>query len=158
MAETAGLGLHSGAGYDPFGEALESVPEPVATDLDEPPARVEVTVLRVIRDTLLARELKVHYGHRCQVCGHSISLADGRLYAEAHHIRPLGGGHDGADVEGNIIILCPNHHCEFDLGVLRIRPDDLTLVHLDGGNPANGAPLTLLHELDVQSLSYAWEA
>ena len=35
----------------------------------------------------------------------------------AHHIQPLGQPHNGPDVIGNIICVCPNHHAELDYGV-----------------------------------------
>ena len=69
---------------------------------------------------MLARRIKDLHGHRCQICGLAIELPDGSLYAEAHHIQPLGAPHDGPDIAGNIIILCPNHHAMCDYGVIAL--------------------------------------
>jgi hypothetical protein len=91
-----------------------------ADDLAEPPRRIATNVSRIVRDTELAQEIKEMHNFECQVCGYSIRLSDGRRYAEAHHIQPLGGGHNGTDVRGNIICVCPNHHAELDLCSLRI--------------------------------------
>ena len=44
-----------------------------------------------------------------------------RLYAEVHHIMPRNK-HNGPDVRENMLVLCPNHHVEFDFGVLCIDP------------------------------------
>jgi predicted restriction endonuclease len=55
----------------------------------------------------------------------TIELPDGRRYAEAHHIRPLGSPHNGPDVAGNILCLCPNHHAELDYGVRPLELNDL---------------------------------
>lgn len=86
-------------------------------DLAEPPSRIITTISRVIRDTKRTNELKRKYKYRCQVCKGRISISEGIYYAEIHHIQPLGGGHNGLDLEENMIVLCPNHHAMFDFGI-----------------------------------------
>ena len=100
----------------------EQETSPVAADLAEPPqpALSKVEVTRIIRDNLLTRRLKILHEHCCQICGNFIQLPNGSKYSEAHHIKPLGGEHKGADVAENILILCPNHHAECDLGAVRL--------------------------------------
>jgi hypothetical protein len=98
---------------------------PIAVDIHEPPGRVEVTTHRVIRDTLLARRVKQLHNFECQLCGHTIQLADGGRYAEAHHIQPLGEPHNGPDVLDNIVCLCPNHHVALDFGTMLLALKDL---------------------------------
>jgi len=78
--------------------------------------RIETTIYRILRDTNLAKRVKHLNRYECQICGHSIVLSDGSRYAEAHHIKPLGHPHNGPDVLGNIICVCPNHHAELDYG------------------------------------------
>lgn len=90
---------------------------PSATDIAGPPERVKATVYRILRDTKVAVRVKQLHEHRCQLCNSTIELPDGSLYAEAHHIRPLGKPHSGPDVPGNILCRCPNHHVEMDYGV-----------------------------------------
>jgi HNH endonuclease len=105
-------------------------PTPPATDLaDAPPERIQTTTYRVLRDTELARRVKVIHEFKCQLCGHTIELPDGSRYAEAHHIQPLGEPHNGPDVIGNILCLCPNHHAELDyrvsaITIARLRRSD----------------------------------
>jgi len=101
-----------------------------AADLPEPPDRVSTTTSRIIRDTQLAIEGKRLYDYKCQIsdCGKTIELPGGRKYAEAHHIRPLGGDHAGLDIRENIICLCPNHHAELDLGARQLSRETLRLV------------------------------
>jgi predicted restriction endonuclease len=48
------------------------------------------------------------------MCGHSIKKEDGSLYVEAAHITSKKD--KGPELPNNIIVLCPNHHKEFDLG------------------------------------------
>ena len=104
----------------------EAPPAPEAADLDSlSPERAETTIHRIIRDTELARRVKAIHSYRCQVCGHSIQLPNGSFYAEAHHLKPLGRPHDGPDKIGNIVCLCPNHHAEFDYGVVQIKHSEL---------------------------------
>lgn len=100
-------------GLDNF--SPESTPE--AEDISKPPNKVQSTTYRILRDTELARGIKKLHNHRCQVC-HSaaLKLADGILYAEAHHIKPLGSPHGGPDVPGNVICVCPNCHVLLDYG------------------------------------------
>lgn len=91
------------------------------------PARRRGDVYRVLRDTKLGRKLKELYGHKCQLCGLILTMLDGSLYAEAHHIRPLGNEHRGSDRAENILILCPNHHVMFDYGAIALKAAELTI-------------------------------
>lgn len=96
---------------------------PIATDITEPPQeRVQTITYRVLRDTSLARRIKEENGYKCQKCGSQLRLSDGKLYAEAHHLMPLGLPHSGPDIRENIICLCPNCHVLFDYGAIRIDP------------------------------------
>jgi hypothetical protein len=79
--------------------------------------RIETTILRIIRDTKLSLAVKELYQYKCQICGHSIKFPNGKNYAEAHHIKPLGAPHNGPDCIENIICVCPNHHAELDYGI-----------------------------------------
>jgi hypothetical protein len=99
-----------------------------ASDINEPARREKAIVYRIIRDTMVSRRVKVLHQYECQLCSHTIVLPDGTKYAEAHHIRPLGGLHSGPDVAENVLCLCPNHHAEVDYGVRSLAIDDLKLV------------------------------
>jgi hypothetical protein len=102
---------------------------PPAVGLDVRPERaqrrIEVTVSRVVRDTLTVAKLKMLHGHRCQVCGKSLRLGRAKKYSEGHHLRPLGAPHDGPDVAANIVIVCPNHHALLDFAALGIAAGQL---------------------------------
>lgn len=92
---------------------------PIACDITEPPGRAKTTINRIIRDTMQAKNMKQLYRYRCQVCNLAIRVGEDQLYAEVHHIRPLGRSHKGLDEPGNLIVLCPSHHAMFDFGVPR---------------------------------------
>ncbi|MBC8492793.1 MAG: HNH endonuclease [Chloroflexi bacterium] len=103
----------------------------VAVDINEPPERMETVVNRIIRDTALAQKMKALHENVCQLCHSPALLLPGRKpYSETHHIVPLGQPHNGEDVEGNILVLCPNHHVMLDYGAIQLDLDDL-LVHQD---------------------------
>jgi hypothetical protein len=120
---------------------VEPKPTQRAADFQPPPPdRALTTDYRILRDTELARRVKSIHRYECQLCGHSIHLADGSRYAEAHHIRGLGEPHNGPDVIGNILCLCPNHHAELDYGVIQLV---LSAVRLDDA-----------HEVDVRFVEY----
>jgi predicted HNH restriction endonuclease len=103
----------------------------VAVDLptgNEAPGRAEQRTYRVLRDTKLARQLKLLHRDRCQVCGEALRISGTLTYSEAHHIIPLGNKHNGPDVPGNIIVLCPNHHALCDLGGIPLNRSDILTV------------------------------
>jgi len=94
------------------------------------PPRQLTTVLRLVRDTEQARQIKALYHYRCQMCQVRLEGPAGP-YAEAAHIRPLGTPHHGPDSSDNILCLCPNHHVLFDLGGVAIA-DEFTLIGQEG--------------------------
>ena len=116
--------------WSPYLPATVPPLPPIAIDLTSPPERQETTVYRILRDTLLARQIKQLHNFQCQICGETILLPGGIRYAEAHHIQPLGEPHNGPDLGGNIVCVCPNHHAELDYGARSL--DIKTLRHADG--------------------------
>src|SRR6266404_5700396 len=101
---------------------------PTGSSVSAPPSRIKVTTIRIVRDTARARLLKVKYGFRCQVCNERIEISPARYYAEAHHVRPLGGRHKGLDEEGNMLVLCPNHHAMFDFGIPKFTSGKIIMI------------------------------
>lgn len=107
----------------------------------------EVTILRTIRDTKVARDIKKLYNYKCQVCGETIPTKSGR-YAEGAHIRPLGRAHNGDDSADNVICLCPNHHVMLDRGSFSIN-DNFEIIGAITGNLILH-PKHLLNKLNLQ--------
>jgi len=95
---------------------------PKAIDIDDPQPnnRVQYEQSRIIRDTQLTLNVKHLYTFKCQICGTGLLFDDGQRYAEAHHLKPLGGPHNGPDVLENIICVCPNHHALLDYGGIQV--------------------------------------
>ncbi len=106
------------------------------------PGRVTVTTERKIRDSALVKAMKEEFNNKCQICGKSIALSNGKLYSEGHHLKPLGSHHEGPDTRENIIILCPNHHVEFDYGSIAIDPNTNLIIHIDHNNKFHGKNLS----------------
>jgi len=105
---------------------VSSDPDEAAVDLRPP--KKSYTVSRSIRNTKIANELKDVYNYKCQVCGEQRKI-NSSGYAEAHHIHPLGDDPPGPDVKSNLLVLCPNHHADFDFGMLQIDPETLEISH-----------------------------
>lgn len=103
------------------------------------PTREECVIQRIVRDTGIARTVKMLHKCRCQICGERIRMPDGRYYAEAHHIRPLGK-HHGDDVIENVLCVCPNHHAALDYLAVRIDLKNLRQVRT--------------HDLDIAAISH----
>lgn len=85
------------------------------------PERVDRIVSQTIRqDTQLVRTLKALCRYRCQFpgCESTIPMRNGGSYIEVAHLKPVRVG--GKSVLGNLLVLCPNHHKEFDYGLLQI--------------------------------------
>lgn len=86
------------------------------------PERIEKIVSSTIRnDTKIVKKLKEIVDYKCQFpnCGKKIKRKDGGFYVEVAHIKPVSKG--GQSILGNLLVLCPNHHKEFDYGKLIIH-------------------------------------
>ncbi len=66
------------------------------------------------RDNKTIAQLKIIRDFKCQICGTKIIKKNGEFYIEAAHIKPKHK--KGRETPDNILILCPNHHKEFDYG------------------------------------------
>ncbi|MFB6199761.1 MAG: HNH endonuclease [Candidatus Nanohaloarchaea archaeon] len=73
--------------------------------------------------------MKQEYDHTCQICGERREKSEEQGYSEGHHIKPLGGKHEGPDIKSNILILCPNCHADMDYGMIKIDPETKKIKH-----------------------------
>lgn len=111
-------------------KALASFPIKKDVSPNAKPIRRDVISSKIVRDSQLALDIKDKYDYSCQVCGIRLDCKGGP-YAEAAHIKPLGTGHNGPDIEENLLCLCPNHHVLFDGGAFKIN-DDYSLSGIEG--------------------------
>ena len=134
------------------------------TESPNPPEVVEFNGRRFVRDYSGATRLKQIYGYSCQVCGCTVATfecvrADACGYAEVHHIKPLGSGHQGPDYPGNMLVLCPNHHAAFDLSTMALDPETLEVYDLEADRELHNKGPIFLHEsghdFDSECLRYA---
>lgn len=89
------------------------------------PERIKRLVMTTLRkDTKIIKALKEGVNFTCQYpgCGCRIKTKNGGYYIEVAHINPVSN--NGKSVLGNLIVLCPNHHKEFDYGELQIINSD----------------------------------
>lgn len=117
----------------------------------ESPDRRETNSTRIIRNTKITSQLKEEYDYQCQVCGEQRKQGPDTAYAEGHHIKPLKN--DGPDAISNLIVLCPNHHADFDYGMIKLDPDTLEITHAYEDIDRR---LTLLpgHQLEAEFIEY----
>ncbi|MEV0584003.1 HNH endonuclease [Nonomuraea sp. NPDC050310] len=120
------------------------------------PHRRQSTTMRVIRDSVLAQQIKDLHGHHCQICGVRLRLPNGS-YAEGAHIRPVGQPHNGPDEPGNILCLCPNDHVLFDRGALTLT-DDLQVFDEVAGQTKGILRLAPQHVINIVHVTYQREA
>ncbi|WP_254525945.1 HNH endonuclease [Natrinema caseinilyticum] len=121
----------------------------------ESPKRVTTEYDRIQRDTTQVNELKRRYQDRCQVCNARLEQGNGDGYSEVHHIKPLGRPHEGPDAPSNMLVLCPNHHADFDNGMLRVDPNDRSVKHLyDDSVDGRRLDRRPNHEISADFLEY----
>ena len=112
------------------------------------------------RDRRKASALKRRYDNTCQFCGTRLEVGKDQHYSEAAHIKGLGEPHNGPDKVKNMLVLCPNHHLQFDRGVLRLIKvgTDYQIQSKTAGHPLNGRTITLKHSLhdDCVKHHHAW--
>ena len=93
------------------------------------PEKVRRVVSTTIRkDTRIVQLLKRIVDFKCQFpgCGHQIKKKKGGFYIEVAHIQAVRQG--GQSVLGNLVVLCPNHHKEFDHGNLEIISQSVSIL------------------------------
>lgn len=101
-------GLRSAKSSPPIANDFEPLPAGAAE-----PARQAIVTYRILRETEMARKIKLLHKNRCQLCSLTIQIR-GKQYSEAHHLKPLGMPHCGPDIPSNIIVVCPNCHVRLD--------------------------------------------
>ena len=122
-------------------------------------ARRSVERREQLRDRRKAGALKERYKNTCQFCDTRLEIGNKQYYSEAAHIKGLGEPHNGPDTVGNMLVLCPNHHLQFDRGVLRLFKDG-TVYRIQSkviGDPLNRKKLTQRHFLEDDCVKHHYD-
>lgn len=127
----------------------------IPADDDGPPEKSAEMAARFVRNTEKTRRIRKMYRDKCQVCGIVIDVPGGGRYSEVHHLHPLK--EDGDDNYGNMIVLCPNHHVEFDYRAMGIFEDGVTIVDRHGREVGKLATVSG-HSIDAKNIKYHMEA
>jgi len=93
---------------------LTKIKEDLSNIKETEPETVYVNQKTYKRDNKTIAQLKIIRDFKCQICETKISKKNGDFYIEAAHIKPKHK--KGRETPENILILCPNHHKEFDYG------------------------------------------
>ncbi|KYG83886.1 hypothetical protein AWN68_00855 [Roseivirga echinicomitans] len=103
---------------DELVELLSSDKSQIITDLKnlDKDETETVTINQKVykRDNKTLAQIKILRDFECQICSKKIKKEKGGFYIEAAHIKPKNK--KGKETPDNILILCPNHHKEFDYG------------------------------------------
>lgn len=91
------------------------------------PEEVTISSKSFKRDNRTIAQIKILRDFKCQICSTTIKKKDGTLYIEAAHIEPKH--RKGRETPDNILLLCPNHHKEFDFGDRKISLHDNEKIH-----------------------------
>lgn len=126
---------------------------------DETVERAVVSRLAQKRNRKIAVQLRSHYKHACMFCGVRLQVGAGRFYSEAAHIKPLGKPHDGPDKTDNLLVLCPNHHLQFDRGVLRLKVEGskLRITSVVRSDPLHNKLIAPSHALDSSCVKWHFD-
>jgi 5-methylcytosine-specific restriction protein A len=88
-------------------------------------SRRRVNIDSIQRNQKHVDHVKRIRNNTCQICAIRIGTED-RSYSEVHHIQPLGEPHNGPDIPGNMICVCPNCHKKLDYLYIRIDNNFIT--------------------------------
>lgn len=103
----------------------------VLSSIKNGPAQKDFSeVMRFVRDSSKVKKLKKLYDDKCQICGYTFEYDKNKFYSEVHHYNPLKELAD--DDFDNMIVVCPNHHAEFDYNLIAIDLDGHSIVNHKG--------------------------
>jgi putative restriction endonuclease len=126
---------------DELVELLTSNKNHIISDLESltpsEPETVTIKQKAYKRDNKTIAQIKVLRNFECQICGTKIRKEKGGFYIEAAHIKPKNK--KGRETPENILILCPNHHKEFDYGARKILNHNKDSIKFE----MNGVPYKL---------------
>ena len=119
-----------------------------------------VTRMQQKRNRKFVTKLKKLYKNTCMFCDTRLQVGNDLYYSQVAHIRPLGMPHNGTDKTSNMLVLCMNHHLQFDRGVLSLvkTSSGFEIVSQILGDPLDGKGFHSKHQLDDKCVDwhYKW--
>ncbi len=109
----------------------------------------------LVRSQANVNQLKKLYSNQCQIqqCAFKLNYEkDGKIkqYSHVHHYNPLS--ESLSDSLNNMIVLCPNHHAEFDFKVKLIDYDGKTIINQKGKETGETLKFHKGHQLDIRNI------
>ena len=102
------------------------------------------------------KPLKILYADKCQIvqCGFRLKYVNEKgkhsSYSEVHHYNPLKN--EGDDDWSNMVVLCPNHHAEFDFRTKFINSDKITITDENGKETGETIRFHKDHKFDKKNI------
>ena len=100
-------------------------------------------------------QLKKLYNNKCQIqqCNFELNYEKGgkiKQFSHVHHYNQLAKSR--MDSLNNMIVLCPNHHAEFDFKVKLIDYDGVTIINEKGKETGETIKFHKGHKLDIKNI------
>jgi hypothetical protein len=121
-------------------------------DDEHPPKDIKSEVTRKIRNTRRTELLKIKYNNNCQICNIELKISKTEKYSEVHHIWPLGK--NGKDNFNNMLVLCPNHHTQFDSAFIGFNKNNYSEIIDIKGNSTGKLNYIKEHVLHQENIMY----
>jgi len=107
------------------------------------------------RNPTRVKNLKKFYNNECQIeqCDFKLNYEKkGKIkpYSHVHHYNPLSKSQ--IDSRDNMIVLCPNHHAEFDFKVKLVHYDGKTIIDRKGKETGETLKFRKGHKLDIKNI------
>ena len=109
----------------------------------------------LVRNQANVSQLKKLYNNQCQIqqCSFKLNYEKGgkiKQYSHVHHYNQLS--ESLIDSLNNMIVLCPNHHAEFDFKVKFIDYDGKTIINQKGKKTGETINFHKGHQLDIRNV------
>jgi len=104
----------------------KKIEEIIPSSMKKESQKIEITTLRRVRDTAKSKKLKKIYENKCQICNYSFPQYVKSGYSEVHHVWPIAD--EGDDDFDNMLVLCPNHHTEFDYKIIQFNASNNNII------------------------------
>ena len=99
-----------------------------------------------------SKKLKKLYHNKCQICNYSFPEYVTSGYSEVHHVWPMAN--NGDDDYDNMLVLCPNHHTEFDYRIIQFNSSKYRLIEDLNGNNLGTISYKKGHSLNKKNILF----